>query len=50
MTFEDLLKMLDSLLREPTQFWNSFYSDRDKGVPFFANSPDLQFFQQMIIQ
>jgi SAM-dependent methyltransferase len=37
---EDLLKMLDSLLREPTQFWNSFYSDRDKAVPFFANSPD----------
>jgi SAM-dependent methyltransferase len=37
---EDLLKMLDSLLREPTQFWNSFYSDRDKAIPFFANSPD----------
>jgi SAM-dependent methyltransferase len=37
---EDLLKMLDSLLREPTQFWNSFYCDRNKVVPFFANSPD----------
>jgi SAM-dependent methyltransferase len=37
---EDLLKILNSLLREPTQFWNSFYSDRDKAVPFFANSPD----------
>ncbi|KQL36124.1 bifunctional 2-polyprenyl-6-hydroxyphenol methylase/3-demethylubiquinol 3-O-methyltransferase UbiG [Psychrobacillus sp. FJAT-21963] len=38
--YEDLLKMLDSLLREPTQFWDTFYSDREKGVPFFANFPD----------
>lgn len=38
--YEDLLDMLDSLLREPTQFWDQFYSDREKGVPFFTNSPD----------
>ncbi|CAI9397018.1 class I SAM-dependent methyltransferase [Niallia sp. Sow4_A1] len=38
--FDDLLEMLDSLLREPTQFWNNFYSDREKDVPFFTNSPD----------
>jgi SAM-dependent methyltransferase len=38
--YEDLLKMLDSLLREPTEFWDNFYSNREKGVPFFANSPD----------
>lgn len=38
--YEDLLEMLDSLLREPTQFWDQFYSDREKGVPFFTNSPD----------
>jgi len=38
--YEDLLEMLDSLLREPTQFWDKFYSDREKGVPFFTNSPD----------
>ncbi|WP_456276385.1 class I SAM-dependent methyltransferase [Bacillus sp. AK128] len=37
---EDILNMLDSLLREPTQFWNQFYADRNKGVPFFANVPD----------
>jgi SAM-dependent methyltransferase len=39
-TYEDLLNMLDSLLREPTGFWNGFYEDRSKGVPFFGNFPD----------
>lgn len=39
-TYEDLLNMLDSLLREPTAFWNDFYEDREKGVPFFENFPD----------
>jgi SAM-dependent methyltransferase len=38
--YEDLLEMLDSLLREPTEFWDNFYSNREKGVPFFTNSPD----------
>lgn len=38
--YEDLLKMLDSLLREPTQFWDEFYSEREKGIPFFMNVPD----------
>lgn len=38
--YDDLVEMLDSLLREPTEFWNNFYSDRKKGVPFFTNSPD----------
>lgn len=37
---EDLLDMLDSLLREPTGFWNEFYSNREKGIPFFVNKPD----------
>lgn len=32
--------MLDSLLREPTGFWNEFYSNREKGIPFFVNKPD----------
>lgn len=32
--------MLDSLLREPTGFWNGFYSNRQKGIPFFVNKPD----------
>ncbi|RLQ90063.1 class I SAM-dependent methyltransferase [Planomicrobium sp. Y74] len=37
---EDLLDMLDSLLREPTGFWNEFYANRAKGIPFFVNKPD----------
>ena len=37
---EDLLDMLDSLLREPTGFWNEFYSNREKVIPFFVNKPD----------
>nr|WP_227495905.1 class I SAM-dependent methyltransferase [Bacillus mycoides] len=32
--------MLDSLLREPTQFWDDFYSNRGKEIPFFTNKPD----------
>lgn len=39
-THDDVLEMLDSLLREPTPFWDDFYSDRNKGVPFFANKTD----------
>ncbi|MYL49846.1 methyltransferase domain-containing protein [Halobacillus litoralis] len=38
--YEDVLDMLDSLLREPAEFWNGFYNDREKGVPFFENIPD----------
>lgn len=37
---EDLLKMLDHWLREPEPFWNEFYSDREKGIPFFVQAPD----------
>lgn len=37
---EDLLVMLDSLLREPAPFWNGFYKDREKNIPFFVNKPD----------
>ncbi|WP_265340988.1 class I SAM-dependent methyltransferase [Bacillus mycoides] len=25
---------------ETTQFWDDFYSNREKGIPFFANKPD----------
>ena len=52
-SYEDLLEMLDSLLREPTQFWNDFYSDRNKGVPFFINSPDenlVSYFEDDLIK
>ncbi|WP_433747904.1 class I SAM-dependent methyltransferase [Falsibacillus pallidus] len=39
-THSDVLKMLDSLLREPAPFWNEFYTNREKKIPFFANIPD----------
>lgn len=31
---DDLFNMIDSLMREPAPFWNKFYSDRTKKVPF----------------
>ncbi|AKG36165.1 class I SAM-dependent methyltransferase [Paenibacillus durus] len=37
---EDVLTMLDSLMREPAPFWNHFYSDRTKRIPFFVEYPD----------
>lgn len=37
---EDTLKMLDSLFREEGQWWDQFYGDRNKGIPFFKDSPD----------
>lgn len=38
---EDLLKMMDQLLKEKTRFdWDQFYLDRDRNVPFFSNQPD----------
>ncbi len=37
---EDLYVLLDQLLREPTQFWNEFYKDKEKKIPFFNNLPD----------
>lgn len=37
---EDLYELLDSLLREPTEFWNTFYKDKEKNVPFFCDRPD----------
>lgn len=38
--YNDLFEMLDSFLREPNGFWNDFYLDRQKDIPFFANVPD----------
>ncbi|WP_335525071.1 hypothetical protein [Cytobacillus firmus] len=33
--------MLDGLLREPKLFWETFYEDRDKEIPFFkVTGPD----------
>jgi cyclopropane fatty-acyl-phospholipid synthase-like methyltransferase len=45
--------MLDSLLREPVGFWNKFYSNREKGIPFFVNKPDenlVGYFNEGIIK
>jgi SAM-dependent methyltransferase len=39
-TNHDVLKMLDSMLRDPEPFWNNFYSDRERGIPFFVEYPD----------
>ena len=40
-SYEDILMMLDHLLKEETHFnWDNFYSDRNRKVPFFENHPD----------
>ncbi|WP_102275333.1 class I SAM-dependent methyltransferase [Cytobacillus massiliigabonensis] len=53
LNYDDLLLMLDSLLREPSKFWNDFYSNREKGIPFFVNSPDenlVRYFEKDIFR
>ncbi|MCM3733304.1 class I SAM-dependent methyltransferase [Fictibacillus nanhaiensis] len=37
---EHVYDMLDSLLRDEGAFWNSFYEDRNKKIPFFVDAPD----------
>lgn len=39
-TNDDLMLLLDELLRDQEAFWNGFYTDREKPVPFFVNAPD----------
>lgn len=40
-SYEDLLTMLDQLLKEKNEFnWDHFYSDRERKIPFFENHPD----------
>ncbi|KPL60155.1 class I SAM-dependent methyltransferase [Rossellomorea vietnamensis] len=39
-TYDDILTMLDSYLREPEPFWDEFFSDREKSIPIFVNAPD----------
>ncbi|KZZ84712.1 class I SAM-dependent methyltransferase [Bacillus sp. SJS] len=51
--YEDILEMLDSFLREPVRFWDEFYSDREKGVPFFTEKPDenlVEYFERGLLQ
>ncbi len=38
---EDVLTMLDALLQKRDgEWWDNFYSDRNKPIPFFTNGPD----------
>lgn len=34
------MNMLDHKFRKPEQFWDPFYSNRKRPVPFFKNAPD----------
>jgi cyclopropane fatty-acyl-phospholipid synthase-like methyltransferase len=41
LNYEDMLDMLDDFFREPKPFWESFYEDREKDIPFFkVKGPD----------
>ncbi|MDE5414565.1 class I SAM-dependent methyltransferase [Alkalihalobacterium chitinilyticum] len=41
LNYDDLLVMLDDFLREPKAFWDDFYEDRTKEIPFFkVKGPD----------
>lgn len=40
LSLDDLFRMLDSWFRDEATWWDRFYADRDKGVPFFINAPD----------
>jgi hypothetical protein len=35
LNYDDLFVMLDHLLRDPKEFRENFYVDRDKEIPFF---------------
>ncbi|OAB38383.1 class I SAM-dependent methyltransferase [Paenibacillus glacialis] len=37
---KDVISMLDHLFRSPAPWWNKFYEDKSKGVPFFIDYPD----------
>lgn len=37
---DGLLRMLDEIFPSPQPFWDDFYADRDRAVPFFVTSPD----------
>ena len=37
---EDLNELLDSLLREPTEFWDTFYKGKERNVPYICDRPD----------
>lgn len=49
---DDVLDMLDSLLRDAGPWWDKFYSDREKPVPFFKGVPDenlVEYFERKLL-
>ncbi|WJV16877.1 class I SAM-dependent methyltransferase [Rossellomorea marisflavi] len=36
----DVMKMLDSWLRDPKPFWEGFYKNRERKIPIFTSRPD----------
>ncbi len=52
-SYEDLFSMLDQSFRSPEQFWDPFYGNRDRSVPFFKNAPDenlVSYYERNLIQ
>lgn len=50
---EDVMKMLDAMLRDEAAFWDSFYENREKEIPFFVNVPDenlVEYFERGILK
>lgn len=50
---EDLLRMLDLLLRDDGAWWDRFYSDRTRPIPFFTDAPDeslAEWFQRGLLK
>ena len=39
-SIEDVLRLLDGFFPRGADWWDGFYADRDKPVPFFAAKPD----------
>lgn len=52
--YEDLLQMLDHFIKEESTFnWDTFYSVRERKVPFFANDPDenlVEYIEKQLIK
>ncbi|TDV50881.1 class I SAM-dependent methyltransferase [Actinophytocola oryzae] len=39
-TVEDVLRLLDGFFPRDAAWWDGFYADRDRPVPFFVDKPD----------
>ncbi|MCG7384644.1 class I SAM-dependent methyltransferase [Paenibacillus sp. ACRRY] len=44
---QDLYNMLDAEFRSAKQFWEPFYENRDRPIPFFPNKPDENLVEQV---